>query len=77
VNRSVAQVHALLHMATAPLEADEICDTPGLARSNVSTALKELQSWKPVQSGRQPGDRREREFLPPLACCPTIFCLSA
>ena len=46
VNRSVAQVHALLHLAPGPLTAEEICDTLELARSNVSTALKELQGWK-------------------------------
>jgi len=59
VNRSVAQIHALLHLAPNPLTADEICDTLGLARSNVSTGLKELQSWKLVKSQRQLGDRRD------------------
>ena len=44
VNRSVAQVHALLYLTDRPLHAEEIVETLGLARSNVSTALKELQS---------------------------------
>jgi DNA-binding transcriptional regulator GbsR (MarR family) len=59
VNRSVAQVHALLHIAPEPMPADEICDTLNLARSNVSTALKELQGWKLVKPVRQLGDRRD------------------
>ena len=59
VNRSMAQIHALLHIAPNPITADEICETLSLARSNVSTGLKELQSWKLVQSSRQLGDRRD------------------
>jgi DNA-binding transcriptional regulator GbsR (MarR family) len=59
VNRSVAQIHALLHIATEPLDAEEIADTLGLARSNVSTGLKELQGWKLVKATRALGDRRD------------------
>ena len=58
-NRSVAQVHALLHISPDPLTAEEISETLGLARSNVSTALKELQGWKLVKVSRQLGDRRD------------------
>ena len=59
VNRSVAQIHALLHIATDPMDAEEIADTLGLARSNVSTGLKELQGWKLVKASRALGDRRD------------------
>ncbi|MEP5154846.1 MarR family transcriptional regulator [Planktotalea sp.] len=59
VNRSVAQVHALLHISPDPMTAEEICDTLNLARSNVSNGLKELQAWKLVKSQRQLGDRRD------------------
>lgn len=59
VNRSVAQIHALLHIAPDPLDAEEIAETLGLARSNVSTGLKELQSWKLVKSSRGLGERRD------------------
>lgn len=59
VNRSVAQIHALLHIAPDPMTAEDICETLNLARSNVSTALKELQGWKLVKSQRQLGDRRD------------------
>ena len=60
VNRSVAQIHALLHLSPEPLAADEICDALNLARSNVSTGLKELQGWKLVSTSRDLGDRRDK-----------------
>lgn len=59
VNRSVSQVHALLHLSPDPLPADTICEMLGLARSNVSTAIKELQAWGLVSVKRQLGDRRD------------------
>jgi DNA-binding transcriptional regulator GbsR (MarR family) len=59
VNRSVAQIHALLHIAPEPLDAEEIAETLGLARSNVSTGLKELQGWKLAKSSRPLGERRD------------------
>lgn len=58
-NRSVAQIHALLHISPNPLSADEICELLNLARSNVSNGLKELQSQKLVKSSRKLGDRRD------------------
>ena len=59
INRSVAQVHALLYLSDRPLHAEEICDALGLARSNVSTALKELQSYEIVRRTHVHGDRRD------------------
>ncbi|WP_246139490.1 GbsR/MarR family transcriptional regulator [Phaeobacter marinintestinus] len=59
VNRSVAQIHALLHITPEPLAADEICEALGLARSNVSNGLKELQGLKIVTVSRNLGDRRD------------------
>jgi DNA-binding transcriptional regulator GbsR (MarR family) len=59
VNRSVAQIHALLHIAPDPLDAEEIAETLGIARSNVSTGLKELQGWKLVKASRGLGERRD------------------
>ncbi len=59
VNRSVAQIHALLHIAPSPLTAEEIAETLGIARSNVSNGIKELQGWKLVKATRQLGDRRD------------------
>lgn len=59
VNRTVAQIHALLFLSTAPLNAEDITETLGVARSNVSTSIKELQSWKLVKSVHMLGDRRD------------------
>ena len=50
VNRSVAQIHALLFLSPRPLTAEDIADTLTIARSNVSTSLKELQSLEPGRS---------------------------
>jgi DNA-binding transcriptional regulator GbsR (MarR family) len=59
VNRSVAQIHALLYLSDRPLHAEEISQTLRLARSNVSTALKELQSYGIVRRQHVAGDRRD------------------
>jgi DNA-binding transcriptional regulator GbsR (MarR family) len=59
INRSVAQVHALLMLAPKPLPADEIGETLDVARSNVSTSIKELQGWGLVRVVHVFGDRRE------------------
>lgn len=59
VNRSVAQVHALLYLSERPLHAEDICDRLALARSNVSTALKELQAYQIVRRVHVEGDRRD------------------
>ncbi len=59
VNRTVAQIHALLYLAGEALTAEEITDTLGVARSNVSTSLKELQSWGLVKVVHILGDRRD------------------
>lgn len=59
VNRTVAQIHALLYLAGRPLHAEEIADSLGVARSNVSNSLKELQSWNLVRVVHVRGDRRD------------------
>ena len=58
VNRSVSQIHALLYASKAPLAAEEIADVLGIARSNVSNSLRELQSWNIIRSVPILGDRR-------------------
>lgn len=59
VNRTVAQVHALLYISPKPLNAEEIAETLSVARSNVSTSLRELESWGIVKAVHLLGDRRE------------------
>jgi DNA-binding transcriptional regulator GbsR (MarR family) len=59
VNRSVAQIHALLYIVGQPLHAEEISETLGLARSNVSNSIRELQGWELVSMTHVLGDRRD------------------
>jgi DNA-binding transcriptional regulator GbsR (MarR family) len=59
VNRTVAQIHALLFLSNKPLNAEDIVDTLNVARSNVSNSLKELQSWGLVKVVHVMGDRRD------------------
>jgi DNA-binding transcriptional regulator GbsR (MarR family) len=59
VNRTVSQVHALLYLSGRPLHAEEIADVLQVARSNVSTSLRELASWKLVRVVHRIGDRRD------------------
>jgi DNA-binding transcriptional regulator GbsR (MarR family) len=59
MNRTLSQLHALLFLAERPMHAEEIADTLGVARSNVSTSLKELQSWGLVSITHLMGERRD------------------
>ncbi|UIJ43683.1 MarR family transcriptional regulator [Sphingomonas cannabina] len=59
VNRSVSQVHAMLYLADRPLTADALVEGLTLARSNVSTALKELQGYGIIRRVHVEGDRRD------------------
>src|SRR6266446_7881137 len=59
INRTVAQIHALLFLSPRPLHAEQIAQTLNVARSNVSTSLKELQSWGIVKLVHVLGDKRD------------------
>ena len=59
INRTVAQIHALLFMSPRPLHAEDIASTLAVARSNVSTSLKELQGWRIVKLVHVLGDKRD------------------
>ena len=59
VNRTVAQIHALLYITGRPMQAEEITDTLGVARSNVSNSIRELQGWNLVRLVHIAGDRRD------------------
>lgn len=58
-NRTVAQIQALLYLSPKPLHADEIVDLLSVARSNVSTSIRELQSYGLVRMTHVLGDRRD------------------
>jgi len=59
VNRTVAQIHALLFISPKPLTAEEITETLGVARSNVSNSIRELQGWGIVKLVHVMGDKRD------------------
>jgi DNA-binding transcriptional regulator GbsR (MarR family) len=59
VNRSVAQIHALLYLSEEPLHAEQIAERLGLARSNVSTSIRELLNWQLIHRVPILGDRRD------------------
>src|SRR5262249_56716990 len=68
VNRSVSQIHALLYLSERPLTAEDIAAALGLARSNVSTSIRQLMAWNLIRRVPVKGDRREhleRETEPP------------
>jgi DNA-binding transcriptional regulator GbsR (MarR family) len=64
INRTVGQIYALLFLSETPLCADDIVDELGVSRSNVSTSLKELQSWNLVRLRHVPDDRRDHFTTP-------------
>ena len=58
-NRTVAQIQALLYLSPEPMRADEICELLSVARSHVSTSIRELQSYGLVRMIHVLGDRRD------------------
>jgi DNA-binding transcriptional regulator GbsR (MarR family) len=59
INRTVAQIHALLYISPKPLPAEEIAETLSVARSNVSNSVKELQGWRIIKLVHVLGDKRD------------------
>jgi len=59
LNRTVAQIHALLYLTGRPMHADELCEALDVARSNVSTSLRELHNWNLVRLVHLSDDRRD------------------
>lgn len=64
INRTVGQIYALLYLSQAPLNADQICETLGFSRSNVSMGLKELGAWQLIRLQHLPNDRRDHFSVP-------------
>jgi DNA-binding transcriptional regulator GbsR (MarR family) len=59
INRTMAQIHALLFITGIPLEVNEIMDRLQISRGNASMNLRELMDWGVVRRFRQPGDRKD------------------
>ena len=62
LNRSVAQIHALLYLSERPMTAEDIAEKLGLARSNVSNSIKELLGWKLIHRVPVMGDHLHRPW---------------
>jgi DNA-binding transcriptional regulator GbsR (MarR family) len=60
INRTMAQVHALLFVSPESLDAEEISQLLDVSRSNVSTSLRELITWGVVRRVHIIGERRDR-----------------
>jgi DNA-binding transcriptional regulator GbsR (MarR family) len=59
INRTMAQIHALLMVAHEPLTAEQIMAELSISRGNVSMNLRELINWGIVRRTNLPGDRRD------------------
>ena len=59
INRTMAQIHALLFITGHALEVNEIMDRLQISRGNASMNLRELMDWGIVRRFRQPGDRKD------------------
>lgn len=59
INRTMAQIHALLMIAAAPITADQIMEELQISRGNVSMNLRDLINWGIVRRTSVPGDRRD------------------
>jgi DNA-binding transcriptional regulator GbsR (MarR family) len=59
INRTMAQIHALLLIAPEPLNADEIMEELQISRGNANMNVRELMNWGIVDKVLKPGDRKE------------------
>jgi len=59
INRTMAQIHALLMISAEPITADQIMDELQISRGNVSMNLRDLINWSIVRRTSVPGDRRD------------------
>lgn len=59
INRTMAQIHALLMIAVEPMHTNEIMEALKISRGNANTNLRELVGWELVQRIIYPGDRKE------------------
>lgn len=59
INRTMAQIHALLLISPDNLSADEVMDQLNISRGNANMNLRELMDWGLVQKVIVPGERKE------------------
>lgn len=59
INRTMAQLHALLLVSPDPLSAEEMMDELNISRGNVNMNIRDLIDWGLVEKKHKPGDRKE------------------
>jgi DNA-binding transcriptional regulator GbsR (MarR family) len=59
INRTMAQIHALLLISPDPLSADEVMEELSISRGNANMNVRELIDWGLVQKVIVPGERKE------------------
>lgn len=59
INRTMAQVHALLLVASKPLSTDDIMEELSISRGNANMNIRDLMDWNLVEKVIVPGDRKE------------------
>ena len=59
INKTMAQIHALLMVAPEPLNTDDIMEQLGVSRGHANTNLRELVNWGLVRTVFQKGDRKD------------------
>lgn len=59
INRTMAQIHALLLISTDPITQDDIMEQLSISRGNVNMNIRELISWNLVERVILPGERKE------------------
>ena len=59
INRTVAEIHALYILSEQPLSVDDVASSLVFSRSNVSTSLREMESWGLISPVHVRGDRKQ------------------
>lgn len=59
INRTMAQIHALLYASEAPLDTDEIMDRLQISRGNANMNLRALLDWNLIRKTHQLGSRKD------------------
>ncbi len=59
INRTMAQVHALLLVSPEAMTTEEIMEALSISRGNANMTLRDLISWGLIEKQHKPGERKE------------------
>lgn len=59
INRTMAQIHALLLVSPSPLSTEDVMENLKVSRGNAHSNLRELINWGIVKKEIIPGDRKD------------------